>query len=144
MGAYEVLMLERHRPQTLIEEQELTAIWGRLMKSQHLADNHATENMDLSAQWQQIRAGQSQFNILNPALGNSREQAQSWLNQLRQDVRGHLNADNRTSDQDNLQRVSNFLTAAKVRVIERVHETSQANHPVPQDAQIQKVARRFA
>gem|GEM_PF-6637423 len=144
MGAYEVLMLERHRPMTRTEDSALTAIWGRLMKSRHLADNYATENMDLSAQWQQIRAGQSQFNILNPALGYSREQAQSWLNQLRQDVKGHLNADNRISDQDNLQRVSNFLAAAKIRAAERVHETSQANHLASQDIQIRQIARRFA
>jgi len=108
MGAYEVLMLERHRPMTHTEDSALTAIWGRLMKSQHLADNHATENMDLSAQWQQSRAGLRHFNILNSALGNSREQTQSWLNQLRQDIKGHLNADNRISDKDNVQRVSNL------------------------------------
>jgi len=66
------------------------------------------------------------------------------LNQLRQDVKGHLNAANRITDQDNLQRVSNFLAAAKVRVIERVHEASQASHPVSQDAQIRQTARRFA
>jgi len=144
MGAYEVLMLERHRHITPAEDLALTAIWGRLMKSQHLADNHATENMDLSAQWQQIRADFSHFNILNSALGNSREQAQSWLNQLRQDVKGHLNADNCITDQDNLQRVSNFLTVAKIHVAERVHEASQVSHLASQDIQARQAARRFA